>query len=599
MTQTTEGGGREADCISAPGSFGEVQSARSARIEEDVSYMRLMIEIIKMSVPLGLASAAQNSVGVVMTAMVGRLVGVVQLGATSLACGLLNATAFSFAAGFCGALETVLSHSYGRDPNSKLYGVYAQRMVLMLLIIALFVGPLLAFSDSLLVAMKFNAEIAHYTGQYCRIALFGVVPVMMLELLRRYFACQHFNTQLSINLMTGAGIFPFFLWIFISIFGFLGAPIAWVLVVTLMPTSLLVYLVYTGQYKKTWGGWDPSAFSNWRPLLKLAFPSMAMMMSEWMSLEINSIMAAYASPVDLAAFSIVYQTSGLFWSLASGVFIEAAVLVGNALGRGRTQYARRCAFVCIQIAMMFAVFNLVVNLLFRYQIASLFSSDEAVQKKYVSLIKFFMVYHFFDCIQSCMMGVLRGCGMQSVGAIAIALVYSVVGVPLGAILFFKGGFGVEALWIGPGTGVSVVGFPLYCYIFFYHIKWDALEPREEEDLSLNSSMDERSLRTAGHSAPPSEDDTNEPSTAAERPLPSCRSQNCGTSSSASRVSTPTPANMEVDNSSFASGAHFHIPQRTILATPSFYANVPPTSPQQLVLHETATSSVNPQQQQQQ
>lgn len=102
-----------------------------------------------MSLPLGLAAVAQMSIGAVLVAMVGQMVGVVELGATSLAFGLINATAFSFAAGFSGALETVLSHSYGRDPTSKLYGVYAQRMLMLLLIISALLGPLIAFADTL------------------------------------------------------------------------------------------------------------------------------------------------------------------------------------------------------------------------------------------------------------------------------------------------------------------------------------------------------------------------------------------------------------------------------------------------------------------
>lgn len=57
-----------------------------------------------MSIPLGFAGIAQFSTTTVLVAMVGKLVGVDELGATSLAFGLINATAFAFASGFCGAL---------------------------------------------------------------------------------------------------------------------------------------------------------------------------------------------------------------------------------------------------------------------------------------------------------------------------------------------------------------------------------------------------------------------------------------------------------------------------------------------------------------
>lgn len=74
----------------------------------------------------------------------------------------------------------MLSYSYGRDPHSKLYGTYAQRMTLMLIIIALFLGPVLAFSDVILKMLGQQPSVTVYTGQFCRAALFGVFPAMML-----------------------------------------------------------------------------------------------------------------------------------------------------------------------------------------------------------------------------------------------------------------------------------------------------------------------------------------------------------------------------------------------------------------------------------
>lgn len=73
-----------------------------------------------------------------------------------------------------------------------------------------------------------------------------------------------------------------------------------------------------------------------------------------------------------------------------------------------------------------------------------------------------------------MMGVLRGCGLQIIGAMSIGLVYSLVGVPFGILIFFTTSFGVRALWLGPATGMVVAGLPLYGYLMFRHIKWNEL-----------------------------------------------------------------------------------------------------------------------------
>ncbi|KAG5491244.1 hypothetical protein JIQ42_01141 [Leishmania sp. Namibia] len=559
----------------------------SCHIDENTSVVVLVTEVLKRSIPLGLAAVAQNSINLVMVAMVGKMVGDEELGATVLANSILNATAFSVSTGLCGALETVLSQSYGRDQTSKQYGVYVQRMALILLIVATCVGPVIAFSDSLLISIGQNGHVANFTGQFCRISLFGVYSLMLLEMMRRYFACQHLNAQLSVNLIAGAGSFPFVLWVCIKVFRFPGAAVAWSLLMGCMPASLFVYLFVTGKYKKTWGGWEPAALKNWGPLLKLALPSMAMMLSEWMSQEINIIIAGYAPIDELDAFSILHQFSAILWGMTSGVFIEAAVLVGNALGQRKPLLARRCAQVCLGLTLTFVVMNLSTVLLLRHWIPAVFTDNTNVHLLFRKMLKYYVIYHLFDCIQSCMMGVLRGCGLQSVGAISIALVYSIIGVPLGVVVFFKTSMGVNALWLGPCIGLSLVGFPLYCYLFVYYIQWDKLQPLTDEIPSFNTSMNERSVRAYTDTPSPSlassdselarfegEDLHSEGGPARRYIVPLSGASGRGSLPDSGRH-TPisiTSTSRVLRSPSTTSLNAFCIPQRTILSAPPFFAS---------------------------
>lgn len=54
--------------------------------------------------PLTLSTLAQFSLNVVIISVVGKFVGLAELGGASLALGLVNATGFAFGAGLCGAL---------------------------------------------------------------------------------------------------------------------------------------------------------------------------------------------------------------------------------------------------------------------------------------------------------------------------------------------------------------------------------------------------------------------------------------------------------------------------------------------------------------
>lgn len=453
-------------------------SVQQTNIPDFVSTRDILKRIIVISLPLSFAQMAQFSISVFMFSVVGKL-GVNELGGASIAYGLINATAFAFASGFCGALETVLSHTYGRDKKSKLYGIYTQRMFLMLMLIGLLLTPAILYMDRLLLRLGQDPVVVSFTGQFCRISVWGVFPAMLLELLRRYFACQHLNNPLSVNLIVSAAVFPLVLITLVHFFGFVGAPVSWCILMTFMSGGLLLYLHVTKLHKNTWGGWDDAAYRQWWPLLKLALPSMGMMFSEWIALDINNICSGFGTPEELAAFGITCEVSGLAWSFASGTFIAASVLVGNAIGREKPLLARRIAFCCLAVTIVIAIFNLTVTTLTKNHFPYFFTNDEKVVKIVHSLLNYFMVYHTFDIFQSCMMGILRGCGLQKIGAIVIAVVYSIVGVPLGVFLFLKTNFGVEALWFGPAVGVTCIGFPCYMYLLLHRIPWASLRPHED------------------------------------------------------------------------------------------------------------------------
>nr|CCC90523.1 unnamed protein product [Trypanosoma congolense IL3000] len=457
-------------------------AANSSIIRESLprhaSTLTLLKRILLMTVKLSLAQTAQFSLGVSLVAVVGRI-GVRELGATSLANGLINATVFAFGAGFSGALETKLSHTYSRNPKDKMYGVYTLRMFVMLLILFLLLSPTILFVDRLLVAIGQDQEVIDFVGEFCRLSIWGSFFAMLLELLRRYFACQYLDTSFSVALVVGAVIYPFLLIGMVQLMGFSGAALGWSIFVIALCIGLVLYLVVTKKYAENWNGIEDAMYRNWKPLLTLSMASMAMMLSEWVALEINNICSGFGTKEELAAFGITYQVSGVCWSIASGSYIASSVMVGSAVGERRPVLARKMAYLGLGTSLAISLTNVLILFLTRNYFPYIFTNDEKVVEIVISLQKYLFVYHVFDTLQSCMMGVLRGCGMQKQGAIIIFLVYSVIGVPLGLLLFFLTNFGIGALWLGPAVGVTAFGFPVYLYMMLRYIKWDRLEPSTE------------------------------------------------------------------------------------------------------------------------
>ena len=60
----------------------------------------------------------------------------------------------------------------------------------------------------------------------------------------------------------------------------------------------------------------------------------------------------------------------------------------------------------------------------------------------------------FDGMGGVTTGILRGCGLQKIGAIVNLVAYYALGVPGGAVLAFQAGLGIIGLWLGNSLSPS-------------------------------------------------------------------------------------------------------------------------------------------------
>jgi len=287
---------------------GAHSTAGDAIDEEDASTTSIAKQFFITGLPLTASALAQFSLNMVIVSVIGRCLGVAELGGASLALGIVNATGFAFGAGLCGALETVLSHTYGAfeqrvaaaeaaqlvaresgsgeippDPPRTLYmyGIYAQRMAVILFVIAFPLGVVLCFIDGLLELLGESSAVIFFTGVWCRYALFGIPAALAYQLVQRYYSCQHITKPLSVALIAAALANPVLQIVFVKLFGFRGSPIAWILLMVSIVGGLVGYMAYTGLYKRTWGGLSKEGLQNIGDLTKVAIPSMGVMLSEW------------------------------------------------------------------------------------------------------------------------------------------------------------------------------------------------------------------------------------------------------------------------------------------------------------------------------
>ncbi|EKG03170.1 membrane transporter protein, putative [Trypanosoma cruzi] len=450
---------------------------------------QLLGDLMRIGLPLSASQVSQFSFIIVMFFFAGHL-GVQELGSVSIAIGILNATGFAFGSGLCGALETLLSHSYGLDRRSTMYGVYAQRMFLILMLFSVPLAILLSCLTPILIAIGEPTYVAEEVGSFCLICVLGLPAIMLLELLRRYYASQHRSNPVFLTLAMAAILNPLVQYICVFFGGYKGIALGWVVLLLIMDITLVIYLRVSGLYRHTWGGWNMAAFQNWTPMLKLAIPSLGMAFSEWSAMEVNSVCAGFMSSVQLGAYAISSQLSNLCWSVVSGFFMASTVLVGNCVGEGKPQLGRRYAMLSFIVVFALSLVNISLLYVYQEQIAYIFTEDPEVVSIFMSITPFFLVYHLLDSIQSNFLGILRGCGLQVIGVFIVFVGLTLVGTPLGLFLLFRCGYDVKALWIGPIVGCTLLAIPAYLFVFFRRVEWEKLKPHIEEQFegSINFAI---------------------------------------------------------------------------------------------------------------
>ncbi|VDM02013.1 unnamed protein product [Schistocephalus solidus] len=117
--------------------------------------------------------------------------------------------------------------------------------------------------------------------------------------------------------------------------------------------------------------------------------------------------------------------------------IATGIRVGQALGAGdhqRPKATMTVAFLCMLVGITFAA---IILLALGRQLCQIFRKDENVIEVALTIFPLLAVFIYLDAIMGVLTGVLRGSGMQKIGAIIILVAFYMVGAPIGFSLLLK------------------------------------------------------------------------------------------------------------------------------------------------------------------
>ncbi len=433
-----------------------------------------MRALLVLGLPLIGSHLAQMAVHMIDTLMLGwydveALAGVV-LGST------FFFILFIVGSGFAWAVMPMVAAASeeGDDPGLR----RVTRMGIWIsLIVAVACLPLLLFSAPILRLIGQEAELSQIAQDYLRIAGWGLIPALLVMVLKSYLSALE-HTRVVLWATLAAAILNAFL-NYALIFGNWGAPElgvrgAAIASVVLQSATLVALVVYAmrvlPQHQLFHRFWRP----DWQALglvarmgTQIGLTSLA----EAGLFAASTVIMGWIGTLELVAHGIAIQIVSLFFMVHVGLSNAATVRAGRALGRKDEVGLRRGAAVAQALSLGFGIISVVVFLAVPDAMVGLFLDPEEARRADIltigrALLVVAAIFQMVDAAQVMALGLLRGVQDTKAPMIYAILSYWVIGMPMSYLMGITWQMGGTGVWMGLVIGLALAA--LLMNVRFWH-----------------------------------------------------------------------------------------------------------------------------------
>ncbi len=420
--------------------------------------------MIHLAAPLVLAELGWMAMGAIDTMVVGR-VSPEAIGAVALGTIIFNMVGF-FAGGLLLGLDTFVAQAFGAGDESDcrrslINGIWLA-LFLMFPVIAITAGcvPLLARAG-------IDPAVMRETGPYMHALAWSAAPLLLFFGIRRYLQSVNVVRPVMIALVSANLVNLAGNWILV--FGNLGMPrlgtpgSGWATCISRVYLAVFLGLVALKHDPKLLHTrWSPN-FKRIRELIVIGLPAAGQIVVEIAVFAVATVLVGRLNATSLAAHQIVITTISTTFMMPLGISSAAAVRVGQAIGREDFSGAARAGWTALGLGALMMSGAAVMLLVIPKWIAMLFTPDAAIITAAVMLLRICAFFQLFDGFQVVATGAMRGAGDTRTPMLCHFTGYWIVGLPLGALLCFRYGWGAPGLWVGLSTGLILIGIILLAF----------------------------------------------------------------------------------------------------------------------------------------
>jgi len=201
--------------------------------------------------------------------------------------------------------------------------------------------------------------------------------------------------------------------------------------------------------------WGAISLRKWKEILFIGLPiGLAMFVEISIFSAVTLLMANYSTAV-ISAHQIALNFTSLLYMIPLSISMGATILVGQSIGAGHSKDAKHYSYLGIVFAILFSLISITILLLFKEQIASLYTTDLNIVKLSMHFFIYAAFFQLSDAIQAPVQGALRGYKDVNITFIMAIISYWVIGLPIGYLMATYTDLGPYGYWVGLITGLTV------------------------------------------------------------------------------------------------------------------------------------------------
>lgn len=391
---------------------------------------------------------------------------------------------FSGLSGILLAVTPIVSQLIGARKTDKvafnvLQAIYLglALAVLVILIGAFAIGPIL---DS----MSLEAQVKQIAHDYLVALSFGIIPVFVYNVLRCFIdALGKTKVSMLITLMalplniTFNYLLIFGKWGFPALggvgAGYASAITYWI--ITIISIFVIIkfqpfvnFHIFSNFYNISLG--------KWKEILIIGVPIGLAIFFETSIFSAVTLLLSVFDTSTIAAYQAAMNFSSFLYMVPLSISMALTIVVGFEVGANRLQDAKEYSWIGVGMAITLALVCGIILLLFRDEIARIYSTDDKVLQLTAHFLLYALFFQLSDAIQAPIQGALRGYKDVNATFIMSLVSYWVIGLPFGYYLANFTNLGPDGYWIGLISGLAVGAISLCGRLLFVQKKKYVLKP---------------------------------------------------------------------------------------------------------------------------